>query len=163
MPDTTQSNRGATVKAGPSWRECLRDRALALADLPDRERRHSELMETHEARAVASRPVLEMAYELALEEGIDPALALELVSCRVAVLELEEPTGASTEDSQSLVAPAWVTPAGAPANMAIERRMRASFRRVRASIEKHGEVTQAIDAFTAEPDVGTFDYSPPLL
>jgi hypothetical protein len=163
LPDTTQSNREATVKAGPSWRECLRERAAALADLSERERRHADLMETHEARAVASRAVLEMAYELAQEEGVDPALALELVSCRVAVLELEPPTGASTEESHSLVAPEWVAPADAPLTMAIERRMRMTFRRVRADLEKHDQVIEAIDAFTAETDVGPFDYSPPLL
>lgn len=162
MPDPTRSNPSRSERAGPGWLRCLRERTTALADLPDRERRHAELMEAHEARDAAPRHVLELAYEIALEEGLDPAFALEMISCRVAVLELEAPTGASTEETHSLTAPEWVAPPELPSELAIERRIRMTFRRMRAGFEQHGDPAAAIDWFATGPDVGLYDYTPPL-
>lgn len=142
---------------------CLRERTLALADLPDRERRHAELMESHEARGAASRQVLELAYEIAQEEGLDPAFALEIISCRVGVLELEAPTGASTEETHSETAPEWVVPPERPSEQAVERRMRMTFRRMRAGLEQHDDPAAALDWFANAPDVGHYDYTPPLI
>src|SRR5688500_2722690 len=69
----------------PAWVSCLQERALALADLPDRERRHIEVIEAAQAQTGLPLTTLELAYEIALEEGLDPALALEVLVCKIAV------------------------------------------------------------------------------
>jgi hypothetical protein len=120
-------------------------------------------MAAHESRGAAPRQVLELAYEISQEEGIDPALGLEVISCRVGVLELEPPTGATTEETHTLTPPEWVAPAEAPAIMAIERRIRMTFRRMRAALERHDDPTTAIESFGNEPDIGACDYTPPLV
>lgn len=140
-----------------NWVACLQERVVALADLPDRERRHAELMESVQSRIGYPLSTLELAYEIALEEGVDPALALELLVCRVAVIDLPEP--APGDETHSLAPPDWVTPVGLPEEaVELERRLRKTFRRLRSVLERHTEVGAAIDAFAAEPDIAHYDY-----
>jgi len=141
------------------WVACLEKSASRLAELPDRERRHLDLIEAAEARTHAPRAVLELAYEIAEEEGIDPALGLELIICRVAVEELTPPEPPADE-AHSLV-PEFVEPLPASDEEVMrERRMRMTFRRVRGMLEKSPSFAQAIHAFADEPDIGQFDYYP---
>ena len=141
----------------PEWLICLQARVLALAELEDRERRHLELLESAHARTGLARGTLELAYEFAQEEGIDPALALELLVCGVAVIDLEEPE--PMDESHSLAAPEWVAPVGLPDEaVELERVLRRTFRRVRAKLEQHPNVGAAIDALALEADVGPYQY-----
>jgi hypothetical protein len=139
------------------WLRCLQERVLVLADMPERERRHAELMESLELRTALPRHTLELAYELALEEGIDPALALELLACKVAVIDLAEPV--PDDQSHSLAPPEWVVPVGLPNEaLELEGRMRKTFRRLRTCLQQNAEIGQAIAAFASEPDVDSYDY-----
>lgn len=141
------------------WVNCLQERARVLAELPDRERRHLEVIESAQARTGLPLTTLELAYELALEEGLDPALALEVLVCKIAVVELSEPV---SEEAHSLAPPEWVSPVvpvGVPEEtVVLERHMRKTFRRLRHMLELHQELSAAVDAFGREPDVAAFDY-----
>lgn len=143
------------------WVGCLQERAAALAQLPDRERRHLEVVESARERTGLPLTTIELAYELALEEGLDPALALEILVCKVAVIELSE---APADEAHAFTPPEWVAPVVPPGipedHVILERRMRKTFRRLRHMLEENDDLSRAIAAFAAEPDLAVFDYQP---
>jgi hypothetical protein len=138
------------------WVACLRERGQLLEHIPKLEHRRSNLLERSQKRSGAPLHVLDRAYDLAIEEGLDPVLALELVGCGVAVIELAPKE--QLDESHSLT-PDFVDPITEPLPDIIrERRMRMTFRRMRAALEASDDLLAAIDHFAAEPDVGAFDY-----
>src|SRR6185437_3107144 len=116
-----------------------------------------------EKRTHVPRATLERAYDLALEAGLDPGLALELVGCGVCVVELEsEPTVA--EEAHSSNPPDWVAPPTGPTDvMVLERRLRLTFRRLRTLLEREDDLQRAIEVFASEPDVQAYDFRAPIL
>jgi len=123
-----------------------------------RHRRRHELV----AAAVADGvpwALAEWAYDIAREEGLDPALALELVRTGLGVGPPSAglSTGAAAPASDKYV-PLWLWPAPEPDALLRERMLRLSFRRLRRLVEQHGDAAAALEAFAAEPDVGFFGY-----
>jgi hypothetical protein len=153
-----------TVRQHPSrrandqtWMSCLRERGQLLEQLPALEHRRSHLLEKSAQRSGVSHHLLDRAYDLACEEGLDPALALELVGCGVAVIELA-PTEPLAE-AHSLN-PEFVAQVTEPLpDILRERRMRLTFRRMRSALEQTETLEEAIQRFGSEPDVGEFDYA----
>jgi hypothetical protein len=156
-------NRGTPpnvrAAADPAWLVCLRARLRALPELSER---HADMVAGVEARTHVPRTVLERAYDLAREAGLDPALALELVGCGVSVVELDpEPTVA--EEAHSSNPPDWVAPPAAPVDvLVLERRLRLTFRRLRTLLEREDDLNAAIEKFAREPDVRAYDFRSPL-
>jgi hypothetical protein len=138
------------------WVACLRERGQLLEHIPKLEHRRANLLEKSQKRSGAPLHVLDRAYDLAIEEGLDPVLALELVGCGIAVVELapKQPL-----DEAHSMTPDFVEPVMEPLPDIIrERRMRQTFRRMRSALEASSDLGTAIDRFAAEPDVAAFDY-----
>jgi hypothetical protein len=137
--------------------ELLVERAEQIAD-EETPRRRVELVE----RAMAqghSREYADLIYDLAEEEGVDPAFAFELVLLGIGVRELTAPTDDGWEESQVEAPPAWVnSDIPSPDEAARERHMRATFRRLRGMFEQHPSARAALEAFAAEPDVDEVVY-----
>jgi hypothetical protein len=137
--------------------ELLVQRADQIA-ADDTPRRRVELVE----RAVAAghtREYADLIYDLAEEEGVDPAFAFELVLLGIGVRELSPPNDDNWTESQVEAPPAWVgEDEPAPDAAARERHMRATFRRLRRMFEEHQAPTAALQAFAAEPDVDEVVY-----
>jgi hypothetical protein len=114
-----------------------------------------------EAVAVGmSDELAEMLYDVAHEEGLDPAMAYELVRSGMGVLPPAEgvenaPQFATTDKYR----PEWLEPAVDPDTVLRERTLRFSFRRLRGLLEQHtGDAGAAFRAFAHEPDVGPVGY-----
>ena len=138
------------------WVACLRERGQLLEHLPKLEHRRANLLEKSQKRSGAPTQVLDLAYDLAIEEGLDPVLALEIVGCGIAVVELapKEPP----DEAHSLM-PDFVEPVTeALPDIVRERRMRLTFRRMRSALQASNDLGSAIDCFAAEPDIAPFDY-----
>src|SRR5262245_4813913 len=90
----------------PDWLKCLRSR---LRTLPELSERHADLVASVQERTHVPLQVLEIAYDVARESGLDPGLALEIVACGVCVVELEEPLPVA-DQAHSLNPPDWVAP-----------------------------------------------------
>lgn len=113
-------------------------------------RRHEELIERATADGTLSMAEAVEAYALAEEESLAPAFGLALVRSGYLVRELvppEPPAEAMQQD-----APGWIQPE-ASEGLARERRLRASFRRLRQMLERNPSPAAAADAYLAEPDV----------
>jgi hypothetical protein len=141
---------------------CLLTGARRLARESGRERRRETLIERAAATGL-SRDFAELIYTTALQEGVEPAFAFELVRCGVGVRPLDELVYAESpdEDTMTMSAPpdellAPVRPQDEAAER--ERRLRLSFRRLRHHIEAHSTPEAALSAFAAEPDVGRCTY-----
>ena len=121
-------------------------------------RRRVELVE----RAVAEGRSVEfadMVYDLAEEEGVDPAFAFELVLNGIGVRDLGEPNDDGWLETQVEAAPDWVTREQPPSgDAARERHMRTTFRRLRRMFEKHGSPKGALEALAREPDIAEIEY-----
>lgn len=107
-----------------------------------------------------SDELAEMLYDVAYEEGLDPALAYELVRSGMGVLPpaegLENASHFATTDKYR---PEWLEPPVDPDTVLRERTLRFSFRRLRALLEQHtGDAAAAFRAFAREPDVGPVGY-----
>ena len=121
-------------------------------------RRRIELVERTVA-AGHSPEYADQIYDLAEEEGVDPAFAFELVLLGIGVRELTPPTDDGWLESQVEAPPEWVAAdAPSPDAAARERHMRATFRRLRSMFEQQPTATAALEAFAAEPDVDEVTY-----
>src|SRR5262245_3278170 len=146
----------------PAWLGCLRARARLLEQVPELERRRIDLIQAVAQRSGVRPGVLSVAYDLALEVGLDPVLALEMVGCGITVEELTEPE--PVEDTLTPAPPEWIAPpADPPAEVAFDRRLRLTFRRMRTCLEESADLEAAVSAFVAAPDVGPYAYDPPTL
>jgi hypothetical protein len=127
-------------------------------DAADRERRRSEIIEEGE-EAGMPRDLIELMYDVAREEGLDPGLALELVKSGLGVMPPAD--GVSNEADVPVsdpYLPAWMFPASPPDHMLRERTLHMSFRRVRALLERYHDIDEAFQHFATEPDVGHVGY-----
>lgn len=135
---------------------CLLERARQLEKLAGHERRRAELVDRAVAQSGLGWEEAEAVYEVAQEEGLDPALAFELIHCHVLVRTTEDPVPTEVRGDTELEAtpPEWIAEAPPdPAEAREERRLRASFRRLRRLLEERGAPEEALVAYVEEPDV----------
>jgi hypothetical protein len=77
------------------------------------------------------------------------------VKSGLGVRELEEPEQDMDEEAVQQDPPDWVAEDVVEfQDVALERRLRASFRRMRAHLEDHSTPVEAVTAYLAGPDVG---------
>ncbi|MEX2582549.1 MAG: hypothetical protein WD766_04720 [Gemmatimonadota bacterium] len=101
----------------------------------------------------------ELLYDIAWEEGLDPAIGYELVRIGLGVAPPAD--GLSTGGDEPVVdkyLPNWMFPATEPDLLLRERMLRVSFRRLRSMLEKEEDVERAFRNFANEPDVGHYGY-----
>ena len=118
-----------------------------------REHRREALIERAESRGIA-RGEAEMAYDLALEEGLEPAYALAVVGQGISVRALGETSGVETTDTE----PGWIDRPPSAEEARRERRLRDTFRRLRSFLDKGPTPRDAITRFAREPDLEPYDY-----
>lgn len=101
----------------------------------------------------------ELLYDIAWEEGLDPAVGFELVRTGLGVAPPADGIS-TTPDAPSTdkYLPAWMFPAVPPDQLLRERMLRVSFRRLRSFLQEHENVDAAFRRFAQEPDVGHFGY-----
>lgn len=114
-------------------------------------RRHEELIRRATEDEVLTIEEAEHAYELAEQESLEPAYALALVRSGFLVRELVPPE--PPEEAMQQDAPGWIQPADENDELVLERRLRASLRRLRSLLERCATAGAAADAYLAEPDV----------
>lgn len=139
---------------------CLLERARELESLQGHERRRAELVDRAVAGSKLSWADAERVFDLAQEEGLDPALAFELLHCGVLVRDPPvEPGRPEGETLLEATPPEWIQPTSttAPPDAPRERRLRASFRRLRRLLEERGAPEEALIAYAEEPDVARLD------
>lgn len=130
----------------------LRREIEAVDDVGIAGRRRVEVIERAVADGRLAREDAEEVYELADQESLEPAYALALARSGYWVRELTAPEPA--EEAAQQDAPAWIAPPADARASERERRIRASLRRLRSLLERHGAPGAAVDAYLAEPDVG---------
>ena len=138
--------------------EALLDRVEEGLDSVELERRRSEIIEEGETAGMPS-DLVELMYDIAREEGIDPGLALELVKSGLGVVP--PPDGVSNESSapsSDRYLPAWMFPPSPPDHLLRERTLRLSLRRLRARLEEHHDIEEAFRHFAIDPDIGHVGY-----
>lgn len=145
---------GRTVSAEESAaREQLVRGVASLTGAPY-ERRHEALMEWAEAHGM-ERAYAEQIFALAEEEDLEPVLALHVVRAGIGVRELQEPEQDMDEDAMQQAPPEWVAEDVVEMDdIALERTLRATFRRLRSHVEASGSAPAAIEAMLREPDIG---------
>lgn len=150
----------SSVEPGSRERDCLIESVAALTGAVA-ERRHEELMEWAEEELGLDRGYAEQVYALAEEEELEPIYALLLIRCGVGVRELEPPEQDGDELASQQTPPEWVETEGVELDdVALERRLRASFRRLRSSLEQSESAAAAVRAFLDEADVGAVRLRP---
>jgi len=128
------------------------------AEERDGDRRRSEIMEEAEEIGM-SNELVELLYDVALEEGIDPAVGFDLVRSGLGVAPPAD--GVSNAPDHPMVdkyLPPWMFPAQPTDQMLRERMLRISFRRLRSMLQEEENVEDAFQRFANEPDVGHFGY-----
>ncbi len=134
---------------------CLIQRAHEVEEEAERHRRRAELIDRAVREDGIDPELAGEVYDLAREEGIEPAFAFELVRCGVAVRELDEEEPEATYTVRGY--PSWLH--ALPEEEARrERLLRRSFRRLRGLLERHDSPEEALIAFAREPDVGEVDF-----
>lgn len=119
-----------------------------------REHRREALVERAEAQGLG-RGAAEQAYDLALEEGVEPAYALAVIGEGISVRIFSG--GASVEASES-VEPEWIDRPPAPEDAGRERRLRETLRRLRSFLELEPTPRDALTRFAREPDLEAYDF-----
>ena len=145
-----QGNGGGKERGG------LADFENELATDELRERRRSSLLEDAAHEGIPT-DVAELLYDIALEEGLDPPVALELIRTGLAVNAPVE-SGSPDPPVTDRYLPTWIFPATDPDTIRRERSMRVSFRRLRGFLEAERDVEAAFRRFAAESDVGYYGY-----
>ena len=101
----------------------------------------------------------ELLYDVAWDEGLDPAIGFELVRTGLGIAPpADGVTNRSEEPASDKYLPAWIFPPTPPDEMLRERMLRVSFRRLRALLESEENVDEAFRRFANEPDVGHYGY-----
>ncbi|HEX2165771.1 MAG TPA: hypothetical protein VHG09_00915 [Longimicrobiales bacterium] len=144
---------GTTGRTEAAAREQLTAAVASLTGAPH-ERRHEALMEWAESELGLEREYAEEIYALAEEEDLEPVYAFHLVNAGIGVRELESPEQ-DMEETVQQAPPDWVAEDAVKLeDVVLERRLRASFRRLRSHLEECAKPPDAIREFLAEPDVG---------
>lgn len=136
--------------------ECLLERVTGAEHRAEHHRRRIELVERAVDEGWIDAEDAGEVYDVAWDEGLEPAFAFELVRCGIAVCEPE----AEPPEAPELLKgqPEWLE-APVPAGEAVrERRLRMSFRRLRGLLERCPSPEEALVAFAWEPDVDTCGY-----
>lgn len=139
---------------------CLLERARLLEALPGHERRRAQLVDRAVAESGLEWEHAESVFDMASEEGLDPALAFELLRCHVLVHAPDDVLPAEIRGDTLLesTTPEWISgPPPAEPVARRERRLRTSFRRLRRLLEERGAPEEALVAFAEEPDVEKLD------
>lgn len=122
------------------------------------ERRRVDILEDAEQAGMPAE-LAELMYDVAREEGIDPALGLELVRSGLGVAPPDGGVAtAPAAPATDKYLPGWMFGAIPPDRLLRERMLRVSFRRLRGLLEQHEALDAAFDAFAEEPDVGYYGY-----
>lgn len=138
--------------------DCLIGRAEEGINPEELTSRRAEIMREAEEAAM-SRELAELLYDIARDEGLDPALGFDLVRCGLGVLPPDEGiTNAATEPTSDKYLPEWMFPPTPTDDVLRERMLRLSFRRLRSFLEREDDVRKALTSFADEPDVGHFGY-----
>jgi hypothetical protein len=138
--------------------ECLLGPQETDAPPSERSRRRIEVM-NEAAEAGMPGDLADLLYEVALEEGVDPALAYDLVRSGLGVCPPAEGLlNAPEHPTTDKYRPEWLTEPIPPDILLRERMLRLSFRRLRRLLESHDSPDEAFRAFAREPDVGQMGY-----
>jgi hypothetical protein len=138
--------------------ELLAERAEA--GLPEGElvRRRSELLEDAEREGMPCE-LAELLWDIAREEGVDPAVGYELVRSGLGVCPPADGLRNTTSDPMvDRYLPTWIFPPEPTDKLLRERTLRMSFRRFRALLQQHEDVDVAFRRFGEEPDVDLCGY-----
>ena len=147
-----EMENGTTGEAAA--RERLLREVSSLTGAPH-ERRHEALMEWAESDLGLDRAYAEEIYALANEEDLEPAIAFLLVHSGLGVQELETPEQDMDEEATQQAPPDWVAEDSVELDdVTLERRLRASFRRLRSHLDESAAAAEAVRAFLRAPDVG---------
>lgn len=129
------------------------------AERAEVERRRSAILEDARADGMPAE-LAELSYDIALEEGVDPALGYELVRTGLGIAP--PPDGLSNAPDDPTIdkyLPPWMFPPEPTDRLLRERMLRVSFRRLRSLLnEEDGDVGPALRRFASEPDVGHYGY-----
>lgn len=132
--------------------------ARLMADAGDleggREHRREALLERAESRGLG-RGEAEKAYDLALEEGLEPAYALAVVVEGISVRNFG---GGASPDATESVEPEWIDRPPSREDATQERRLRETFRRLRSFVDREESPQEALRQFAREPDLEAYDY-----
>lgn len=157
---TDREHFSSEHSGNPPSRGGLQDRLARLVESADElcgdgELRREPLLERAEALGV-ERAMAERAYDLGREEKLPPAYGIAVVAAGVSVQPLESarPDVGETTSGE----PAWVDTPPEAGTADLERRLRQTFRRVRAFVDDAPTPGAAFSAFAREPDLETFDY-----
>ncbi|CAN5782628.1 hypothetical protein BH23GEM9_BH23GEM9_28420 [soil metagenome] len=135
-------------------RQCVRDSVAGLS-AEGVERRHEWLMEWAETEIGLERDYAEQVYALAEECELEPVYGFLLVRCNVGVRELEAPDQDADELASQQAPPEWLEGDTVELeDVAMERRLRTTFRRLRTHLSESSAAAAGIDAFLSEPDIG---------
>lgn len=149
----SENRKGRTGEPGIERRLArLIDRAEDLG--AGREHRREALIERVEGQGLG-RGTAEQAYDLALEEGVEPAYALAVIGEGISVQMFAG--GAPVEASES-VEPEWIDRPPAPEDASRERRLRETFRRLRSFLDVEATPRDALTRFAREPDLEAYDF-----
>lgn len=140
------------LDGGGEGAECLLERLPELESMAAHQRRRIEMVGRAVDEGWMERELAEETYDIAREEGLEPAFAFELVRCGVAVCE--PPDSDLAESTAVKGHPEWLEPPIPTAEAERERRLRLSFRRLHRFLEEKPTPEEALVAFAAEPDVG---------
>jgi len=111
-------------------------------------------MEWAESELSLERDYAEQVYTLAEEAHLEPVYAFHLVRAGIGVRELETPEQ-DMEETVQQAPPEWVAEDAVKLDdVVLERRLRASFRRLRSHLEDSASPAEAVRRFLDEPDVG---------
>jgi hypothetical protein len=131
------------------------EQGLSLDELDSR--RTSILLEAREDGLPAE--LAELLYDVAREEGLDPAIAYELVRTGLGVAPpVDGLTTAELAPTADKYLPTWIFPATPPDRLLRERMLRVSLRRLRSILEAEESIEEALRRFATEPDVGHYGY-----
>ncbi len=132
--------------------------AEAAVDPDEGARRRVEVLDEAMHEGISAE-LAEMLYDVAMDEGLDPVLAYELVRSGLGVAPpADGVVNAPSQPTTDKYRPEWLQPAVPPDQLLRERMLRFSFRRLRRLLEEHPDPEEAFQAFAREPDVGYLGY-----
>ncbi|HEX8276558.1 MAG TPA: hypothetical protein VF615_28215 [Longimicrobiaceae bacterium] len=138
--------------------DCMLSKTEREGGESDLTSRRVEIMEAAQQSGMPPE-LAELLYDVARDEGLDPALGYELVRCGLGVCPPDDGlSNAPMQPTTDKYRPEWLDPAVPPDTLLRERMLRLSFRRLLSLLERHPEVDDAFRAFAREPDVGYLGY-----
>lgn len=138
--------------------DCMLSKTEREGGESDLTSRRVEIMEAAQQSGMPPE-LAELLYDVARDEGLDPALGYELVRCGLGVCPPDDGlSNAPTQPTTDKYRPEWLDPAVPPDTLLRERMLRLSFRRLLSLLERHPDADDAFRAFAREPDVGYLGY-----